>query len=48
VPLRKSDGRTIASLNIGVHSARTSIEAMNGAYLAKLRELADRLQEQLI
>lgn len=48
VPLRKSDGRTIASLNIGVHSARTPIETMNGAYLAKLRELAGRLQEQLI
>lgn len=48
VPLRKSDGRTIASLNIGVHSARTPIAAMNDAYLAKLRELAGKLQEQLI
>jgi IclR family pca regulon transcriptional regulator len=48
VPLKKSDGRIIASLNIGVHSARTPMKAMNGAYLAKLRVLAGRLQEQLI
>src|SRR5262249_26013376 len=30
VPLKKLDGRTIASLNIGVHSERMPLKAMHG------------------
>jgi IclR family transcriptional regulator, pca regulon regulatory protein len=48
LPLRKLDGRIIAALNIGVHSERTPVKAMHGHYFAKLRAVADELQQQLI
>jgi IclR family transcriptional regulator, pca regulon regulatory protein len=48
VPLKKLDGRTIASVNIGAHSARTPLSAMQQRYLPRLRELASTLQQQLI
>jgi IclR family transcriptional regulator, pca regulon regulatory protein len=48
VPLRKLDGRTIAALNIGVHSERTPLKSMHGRFYPKLRALADELQLQLI
>jgi IclR family pca regulon transcriptional regulator len=48
VPLKKIDGRTIAALNIGVHSERTAPKAMRSHFLPKLRALADDLQQQLI
>jgi IclR family pca regulon transcriptional regulator len=48
VPLRKLDGRTIASLNIGVHSERMPLKAMHGRFFAKLSALAQELQLQLV
>ena len=48
LPLKKLDGRTIAALNIGVHSERTPLKAMHGRFFPKLRVLADDLQLQLI
>ena len=48
VPLRKLDGRTIAALNIGVHSERVSLKAMHGQFLPRLHALAGELQRQLI
>ena len=48
IPLKKLDGRTIASLNIGVHSERTPNHAMHRHFFAKLRALADELQQRLI
>lgn len=48
VPLRKLDGRMIASLNIGVHSARTPLSVTHDTHLPKLRELAEELKQQLI
>jgi IclR family pca regulon transcriptional regulator len=48
VPLKKRDGRTVAALNIGVHSERTPLKAMHGHYFADLQALADELQQQLI
>jgi len=48
VPLNKFDGRTIAALNIGVHSERTPLKAMHGSYFPRLHALAQELQRQLI
>ncbi len=48
VALRRRDGKAIASLNVGVHSERGSLDAMVGTFLPKLRALADDLQQQLI
>jgi IclR family transcriptional regulator, pca regulon regulatory protein len=48
LPLKKPDGRTIAALNIGVHSERAPLKAMHSRFFPKLRALADGLQQQLI
>jgi len=48
VPLRRIDGRVIASLNVGLHSERGPLNAMYDVFLPKLRALADELQPQLI
>lgn len=48
VPLKKIDGRTIAALNIGVHSERTPLKAMRSHFFPKLQAAADELQQQLI
>jgi IclR family transcriptional regulator, pca regulon regulatory protein len=48
VPLKKIDGRTIAALNIGVHSERTPLKAMRSHFFPRLRATADALQQQLI
>ena len=48
VPLRRLDGRVIASLNIGTHSNRVTLETMRRVFLPKLRALAGDLQSQMI
>lgn len=45
-PLRRLDGRTIAALNIGVHSV--PIDTMRKTFLPKLAATADALRQQLI
>ena len=46
VPLRRLDGRTIAALNIGVHSV--PLDTMRKTLLPKLAVTADELRQQLI
>jgi IclR family pca regulon transcriptional regulator len=48
VPLRRLDGRVIASLNIGTHTNRGTLDAMRNIFLPKLRALAAELQGQMI
>jgi len=48
VPLRRVDGRIIASLNIGAHSNRVSLDTMRKVFLPKLQTLAAELQSQMI
>jgi IclR family transcriptional regulator, pca regulon regulatory protein len=48
VPLRRLDGRVIASLNIGAHSRRRTLDAMRSVFLPKLQALATELQNQMI
>jgi IclR family transcriptional regulator, pca regulon regulatory protein len=48
IPLKKRDGRIIAALNIGVHSERTPLKAMQGHYFQSLKTVANELQQQLI
>jgi IclR family pca regulon transcriptional regulator len=48
VALRRLDGKTIGSLNVGVHSERGPLDTMVNQLLPKLRALADTLQRQLI
>ena len=48
VPLRRVDGKVIASLNVGAHSERVSLDMMHDAFLPRLRAVADELQPQLI
>jgi IclR family pca regulon transcriptional regulator len=48
VPLRRLDGRVIASLNIGTHSNRVTLDTMRRVLLPKLRALAGDLQSQMI
>lgn len=48
VPLRRIDGKVIASLNVGVHSERGPLNTMHNVFLPKLRALAAELQPQLI
>jgi IclR family transcriptional regulator, pca regulon regulatory protein len=48
VPLKRLDGKIIASLNIGVHSEHMPLKSMHAHFFPKLRDLADRLQTQLI
>jgi IclR family pca regulon transcriptional regulator len=48
VPLRRLDGRVVASLNIGAQSERCAAKVMQGAFLSKLRQTAERLSQQLV
>ena len=48
VPLRRLDGRIIASLNVGVQSNRCTLEIMRNVLLPELRALAAELQSQMI
>ena len=48
VPLKRIDGRTVAALNIGVHSERVSLDTMRDVFLPRLRDTAAALQRQLI
>jgi IclR family transcriptional regulator, pca regulon regulatory protein len=48
VPLKKLDGRTIASLNIGIHSERMPLKAMHGRFFPKLHALAQDLRQHLV
>jgi IclR family pca regulon transcriptional regulator len=48
VALKRLDGRTIAALNIGVHTERGTPAMMQQTFLPKLRGLADELQRQLL
>jgi IclR family pca regulon transcriptional regulator len=48
VPLRRLDGRVIASLNIGAHSRRCTLDTMRSVFLPKLSALAEELREQMI
>jgi len=48
VPLRRIDGRVVASLNIGVRSERCPLSTMRGVFLPKLRALAAGLQPQIV
>jgi len=48
VPLRRLDGRVIASLNIGMHTNRGTLDAIHNIFLPKLRALAAELQGQMI
>lgn len=48
VALHRLDGKTIAALNIGIHSEHGTPEMMRETFLPKLRDLAQDLQRQLI
>jgi IclR family pca regulon transcriptional regulator len=48
VAMRRLDGRTIGSLNVGVHSERAPLALMRNQFLPKLRALANEVQPQLI
>jgi IclR family transcriptional regulator, pca regulon regulatory protein len=48
VPLRRLDGRVIASLNVGAHSRRCTLDTMRSVFLPKLQALASELQHQMI
>lgn len=48
VALRRMDGKTVGSLNVGVHSERASLALMRNQFLPKLRALTDDLQPQLV
>jgi IclR family transcriptional regulator, pca regulon regulatory protein len=48
VPLRRVDGRVIASLNVGAHSRRCTLDTMRSVFLPKLSTLASELQNQMI
>ena len=48
VPLKRRDGRTIAALNVGVHTERVPLDAMREVFLPRLRALAGTLAPQLI
>jgi IclR family transcriptional regulator, pca regulon regulatory protein len=48
VPLRRCDGKVIASLNIGTHANRVTLDTVRRVFLPKLRELAADLQNQMI
>ena len=48
VALRRLDGAVIGSLNVGVHSERSSVSTMRSEFLPKLRALADEMAQQLI
>jgi IclR family transcriptional regulator, pca regulon regulatory protein len=48
VPLKRRDGRTIAALNVGVHTERVALDAMRKTFLPRLQALAEALSPQLI
>ena len=48
VALKRLDDKTIAALNIGVHTERGTPAMMKQAFLPKLRSLAHELQQQLL
>lgn len=48
VPLKRRDGRTVAALNVGVHTERAPLDAMHKLFLPRLRALTDDLASQLI
>lgn len=48
VPLKRRDGRTVAALNVGVHTERVPLDSMRKVYLPRLQALADALAHQLI
>jgi IclR family pca regulon transcriptional regulator len=48
VPLKKRDGRTVASLNVGVHSETMPLKAMHGRFFPELQDLARELQQHLV
>jgi IclR family pca regulon transcriptional regulator len=48
VPLRRLDGRVIASLNIGAHTNRGSLDTIRRVFLPKLLALAAELPPQMI
>lgn len=48
VPLKRRDGRTVAALNVGVHTERVPLDTMHKVFLPRLRALADELAPQLI
>lgn len=48
VALQRLDGKTIAALNIGIHTERGTPDMMRDTFLPKLRSLASELQQQLI
>ena len=48
VPLRRVDGRVIASLNVGAHSRRCTLDTMRSVFLPKLSTLASELRQQMI
>jgi IclR family pca regulon transcriptional regulator len=48
VPLRRLDGKVVASLNIGAQSERSSAKTMLHVFLPKLRETAEKLRQQLV
>jgi IclR family pca regulon transcriptional regulator len=48
VPLRRLDGKVVASLNIGAQSERCQARTMQGVFLPKLREAAETLRHQLV
>jgi IclR family transcriptional regulator, pca regulon regulatory protein len=48
VPLRRLDGKVIASLNIGAYSNRCTLDTMRNALLPQLQALAAELRSQMI
>ncbi|MGV3634258.1 MAG: IclR family transcriptional regulator domain-containing protein [Pseudorhodoplanes sp.] len=48
VALRRLDGKTVGSLNVGVHSERGPIDLMRNRFLPRLQTLAREIQPQLI
>jgi IclR family pca regulon transcriptional regulator len=48
VALRRRDGKTIGSLNVGVHTERGALTLMRNLFLPKLNALADEMQMQMI
>lgn len=48
VPLKRRDGRTVAALNVGVHTERVPLDTMRKMFLPRLRVIADELAQQLI
>lgn len=48
VALRRLDGKTIGSLNVGVHSERGPLTIMRNQFLPKLQALANEIQTQLV